>query len=384
MTATPEAITDILQESTAFVSIGRNSMCDVVVIGGGVIGLSIAFELSLNGVSVRILEQGQFGQEASWAGAGMLPPGNSAWAATAEAKLRAASHERWPGWASQLREMTNIDSGYVRCGGLTVRASLDAEAFSRDIARWRTEGVTVEPVSSTQLRERFPALNSRIAEGCFLPELGQVRNPWLIKALQAACVKRGVELFAGHPVMSIEHNGHRVHSVRTPAGEFTAGQFVVASGAWSGELARQVGMNLDIEPVRGQMVLLEAQPLPFSCVIEDGLRYMVPRPDGRILVGSTEERVGFDKRNTVDGVAGLLKLAQHLVPSLSHAKLERSWAGLRPHRPGGLPFMGKSRAYENVFVAAGHFRAGLQLSPITALLMRELILGQPTSLPLEN
>ncbi len=358
-------------------------MCDVVVIGGGVIGLSIAFELSLHKVSVRILEQGQFGQEASWAGAGMLPPGNSAWAVTPEAKLRAASHERWPGWVNQLRELTGIDPGYVRCGGLTVRASLDEVEFSREIARWTAEGVTVEPVAGQALRERFPALNPEISQAGFLPELGQVRNPWLVKSLQAACVKQGVELFAGHPVMAIEHNGHRVHSVRTPAGEFTAGQFVIASGAWSGELTRQVGMQLEIEPVRGQMLLLEAQPLPFSCVIEDGLRYMVPRPDGRILVGSTEERVGFDKRNTVEGVDGLLKLAQSLVPSLSQARLAQSWAGLRPHRPGGLPFLGKSGAYENVFVAAGHFRAGLQLSPITALLMRELILGQPTSLPLE-
>ncbi len=357
-------------------------MCDVVVIGGGVIGLSIAFELSLHNVSVRILEQGQFGQEASWAGAGMLPPGNPAWAATPEARLRAASHVLWPTWASRLRELTGIDSGYVRCGGLTVHSSSAESEFSQEKARWIAEGIALESLSGISLRERFPALNPSIQEACFLPELGQVRNPRLIKALQAACVQRGVELFSGHPVMSIEHNGQRVHSVRTPAGEFTAGQFVIASGAWSGELARQVGMNLDIEPVRGQMVLLDAQPLPFSCVIEDGLRYMVPRPDGRILVGSTEERVGFDKRNTVDGVAGLLKLAQQLVPSLSQAKLERSWSGLRPHRPGGLPFIGPSGIYDNVFVAAGHFRAGLQLSPITATLMREMLLGQPVSLPL--
>lgn len=359
-------------------------MCDVVVIGGGVIGLSIAYELSLHNISVRILEQGQFGQEASWAGAGMLPPGNSAWAATPEARLRAASHERWPAWANQLRELTGIDTGYVRCGGLTVQHTLNADEFAHDIARWKAEGVTVEPVTAAELHVRFPKLNPVVQQAGFLPDLGQVRNPWLIKALQAACIHQGVELFPGHPVMSIEQNGHRVHSVRTPAGEFTAGQFVIASGAWSGELARQVGVNLEIEPVRGQMVLLEARPLPFSCVIEDGLRYMVPRPDGRILVGSTEERVGFDKRNTVGGVDGLLQLAQQLVPCLAQAKLERSWAGLRPHRPGGLPFLGTSRTYENMFVAAGHFRAGLQLSPITAQLMRELILGQPTSLPLDN
>jgi glycine oxidase len=109
---------------------------------------------------------------------------------------------------------------------------------------------------------------------------------------------------------------------------------------------------------------------------------MVPRPDGRILVGSTEERVGFDKRNTVVGVSGLLQLAQQLVPSLADAKLERTWAGLRPYRPGGVPFIGRSSHFENVLVAAGHFRAGLQLSPITAKLIREMVLHQPVCLSL--
>ncbi len=355
-------------------------MDDVIVIGGGVIGLSIAFELSLHGVSVRVLERGQFGQEASWAGAGMLPPGNPAGAATLEAKLRAASHERWPEWVRRLQELTKIDPGYIRCGGLTVQSTLNAGAYAEEVARWTTERVAIEPLSSIELRERFPALNPTITEASFLPDVSQVRNPRLLKSLQAACVQQGIELLAGHPVTAIEHAGDRICSVRTPTEEFTAGQFVVAGGAWSNELARLVGWNLEIEPVRGQMVLLEAQPLPFTCVIEDGLRYMVPRGDGRILVGSTEERVGFVKQNTVGGVDGLLKLAQQLVPSLANAKLERTWAGLRPHRPGGLPFLGRSGSYENLFVAAGHFRAGLQLSPITAKLMREMVLGQPPSL----
>lgn len=359
-------------------------MCDVVVIGGGVIGLSIAYELSRHNLSVSVLEQGQFGQEASWAGAGMLPPGNSGWASTPEARLRAASFDRWPEWVASLHDATGINTGYVRCGGVSVACEGQEHEFAQDLARWQAEQITVETLPPTELRRRFPFLGENVVQACSLPDVAQVRNPWLIKSLHAACAHRGVKLLAGHPVMSLEHNGHRVHSVRTPAGEFAAGQFVIAGGAWSGELVRQVGFDLPIEPVRGQIVLLEARPVPFTTVVENGTRYIVPRPDGRILIGSTEERVGFDKRTTVDGVAGLLALAQELVPTLNNARVERTWAGLRPHRPGGLPYIGRGGPYDNLFVAAGHFRAGLQLSPITAQLMRELILSQPASLPLPN
>ncbi len=359
-------------------------MCDVVVIGGGVIGLSIAYELSLHNLSVSVLEQGQFGQEASWAGAGMLPPGNSAWAATPEARLRSASYDRWPAWVQQLQDATGMITGYVRCGGVAVAFRGQEEEFSHDVARWSAEQLALEMLAPTELRKRFPVIGDDVVRACSLPDTAQVRNPWLIKALQAACGQRGVKLFAGHPVLAMDHNGRRVHSVRTPDGQFAAGQFVIAGGAWSGELARHADVDIAIEPVRGQIVLLEARPLPFTHIIENGTRYIVPRSDGRILIGSTEERSGFDKRTTAAGVSSLLMLAQQLAPCLGNARVERTWAGLRPHRPGGLPYIGRGGNYDNLFIAAGHFRAGLQLSPITAQLMRELILGQPTSLPLEN
>ncbi|HET6423228.1 MAG TPA: glycine oxidase ThiO [Planctomycetaceae bacterium] len=359
-------------------------MSDVLVIGGGVIGLSIAYELSQHNLSVIVLEQGQFGQEASWAGAGMLPPGNSAWAATPEARLRSASYDRWPSWVQSLHEATGISTGFVRCGGIMVARHDQDHEFSQDLSRWNAERLVVESLSPQELRQRFPFLGETMTRGCYLPDVAQVRNPWLIQSLYAACAQRGVTLLAGHAVTTFESDGHRIHSVRTPAGDFSAGQFVIAGGAWSGGMTRQLGIDLHVEPVRGQIVLLESRPLPCSHVIENGTRYIVPRPDGRILIGSTEEHVGFDKRTTAGGVTGLLALAQELVPCLAQARVERTWAGLRPYRPGGLPYLGRGPGYDNLFIAAGHYRAGLQLSPITAQLIRELVLGQPASLPLEN
>lgn len=352
---------------------------DVIVIGGGVIGLSIAWELAGKGLLVRVLEQGQFGQEASWAGAGILPPGNPEWASSPEARLRAASHLLWSGWTERLKSETGIDNGYSRCGGLEVRATGEAVELDAEVAAWRAEGVVVETPDLTELRERFPALHSTITCGYVLPELGQVRNPRHLKALISGCATRGVDLRTGSPVAAFHRDGDRIVSVRTTIGEeHHAAEFVVAGGAWSREVLRHAGHDLAIEPVRGQMVLLDAQPLPFRCVIQHGLRYLVPRADGRVLIGSTEERAGFDKRNTAEAVSELIDFARGLVPPLGTARFERCWSGLRPHAPGGLPYIGRLPGTVNLCVAAGHFRAGLQLSPITAVTVARTILERST------
>ncbi len=354
---------------------------DVIVIGGGVIGLSIAWELAGHGLAVRVLEQGQFGQEASWAGAGMLPPGNPAWAGTPEAQLRAASHLLWPDWTAQLRDETGIDNGFRRCGGLEIRVGGSASDLDAEVANWRAEGVAVETPSRDELRARFPILHPDTSCGYFLPDLCQVRNPRHLKALAAACGSRGVELCPGMPVVGFNRTNNRIQSVRTPGNEHSAAEFVIASGAWSRELTRQAGQELNFVPVRGQIVLLEMRPLPFDCVVQLGTRYLVPRNDGRILVGSTEEHVGFDKRNTAEAVSELIQFACGLVPVLKDARFERCWAGLRPSLPGGLPMIGRLPGVANATIAAGHFRAGLQLSPITAVKVRRLIAPEGTTPP---
>ncbi len=351
---------------------------DVIVIGGGVIGLSIAWELAGQGMSVRLLEQGQLGQEASWAGAGMLLPGNPDLARSPEARLRAESHVLWPDWTERLRAETGIDNGYTRCGGIEVRLNGSASELDAEVAAWRSDGVVVDTPSLDEFRRRFPALHPDLSSGYSLPELGQVRNPRHLKALISGCASRGVDLHTGSPVIGFDRAGDRIVSARTPREVHRAGEFVVAGGAWSRELLRQAGHDVSIEPVRGQMVLLEARPLPFRCVIQSGLRYLVPRADGRILIGSTEEHAGFDKRNTAEGVAGLIDFARSVVPALGDARFERCWSGLRPHATNGLPRIGRLPETANLSVAAGHFRAGLQLSPITAVKVAQAILGRET------
>lgn len=350
---------------------------DVIVIGGGVIGLSIAWELARNNITVRVLEQGQFGQEASWAGAGMLPPGNPAAARTAEAKLRGGSHLLWPEWTGQLRSVTGIDNGFHRCGGVEVCPPESHESLDARIAAWQAEQVAIEPLAAESLHRLVPALHPEIASGYLLPELGQVRNPRHLKALLQACATSGVDLCPGTPVVDFVRSGERITSVRTPGEDFCASEVIVAGGAWSRTILQRAGLETDFEPVRGQIVLLETRPSLIRHVIEVGNRYLVPRPDGRVLIGSTEERAGFEKRTTAGGVAGLIEFARRLIPELGNARFERCWAGLRPFAPGGLPRIGRVPGTSNLSLAAGHFRAGLQLSPMTAVLIRKLILGQP-------
>lgn len=356
-------------------------MSDVLIIGGGVIGLSTAWELSQAGAKVTVLEQGAFGREASWAGAGMLRPGNCERAATAESRLRSQSHRLWPDWSARLREATGVDNGYFRCGALEVRREGPTDVLAEEISAWKTAGVTTEEISYDTLHQRFPAIGSSVRTAYFQPDLAQVRNPRHLKALLCACELAGVELRPGSAVLGFEQQDGRITGVKTPQGMQAASDYLVTSGAWSGHLLATLGISLPVKPLRGQIVLLEQRPLAFRHVIQEGSRYLVPRPDGRVLIGATEEDVGFQKQNTAGAVAELLQFACELVPSLAQAHVERTWSGLRPHSPKGIPFLGRVSGWQNLWVGAGHFRTGLEMSPISAVLLRQLLLGQSPTLP---
>lgn len=354
-------------------------MSDVIVVGGGVIGLSTAWELASHGATVQVIEQGVIGQEASWAGAGMLPPGKLAGETSGEGRLRALSCELWPEWTQSLREATGIDNGYQNCGAIEV--SFD-RSLQEEACAWEAAGNKVEFLSDERRRHFEPAISSSIKDAYRLDEFCQVRNPRHLKALAAACEEAGVKFLEGTPVCGWRMSGDRVTHVRTSGDDHAAGQFVICSGAWSRQLTQDAGVQLNVEPMRGQIVLLRCSPLPFRHVIQDGARYLVPRADGRILIGSTEERVGFVKQNTVDGVQSLLQFAVSVVPALASAEIERTWSGLRPFSGREEPFISRLPAQENLFVAAGHFRSGLQMSPGTAVLVRQMLQGQESSIPI--
>ncbi len=357
-------------------------MPDVVLIGAGVIGLSIADELAAHGQSVLILEQSLPGKEASWAGAGMLPPGNLSFAKTPEAKLRGLSAQHWPSTSRRLREETGIDNGYLPCGSLCIGREDDLPRLTREIRDYRSEHVEVETLVGPDIRRHESSVSPDFAHGYRLPQAAQVRNPRHLSALLASIAKRGVEIRSGTPCLGFDSRGEKILAVRTPAETIHAGQFVITSGAWSTPLLQQMGTPLAVHPVRGQMVLLRILPRILNHLVEVGIRYLVPRADDRILLGATQEEVGFDKSNTLEGIENLLAFGHALVPQLRSAVIERSWAGLRPASPDGLPLIGRLPRYQNLYAATGHFRSGLQMSLGTARVMRQLLLDQPTEIDL--
>ena len=360
-------------------------MADVLIVGGGAIGLTVAYELAGQGAAVTVLEQGQFGQEASWAGAGILHPGYLERAVAPDAKLRALSFSLWKSLSQDLRESTGIDNGFRNCGGVQI-SSDRADTLRREMQTWSDEGVETQWLNMVDLAKVEPAIGPQFQCGFRLPELCQVRNPRHLKALYQGCLSRGVRLIAGTPVVDWDIQMGKVRSaqVLTETGRYSADCFVITAGAWTKRLLQRAQLKFEINPVRGQIVMLYMPALPIHHVIEDGPRYLVPRSDGRILIGSTEEWVGFDKRNTAEGVLSLLEFGQRLVPELKQATVERCWSGLRPRSASGLPVLDRVPEFSNLFVAAGHFRSGLQLSPATGVVMRQLLLGQPTSVPLAS
>jgi glycine oxidase len=363
-------------------------MHDCLIIGGGVVGLSLAYELARRGRSVRVVDRQMPGRESSWAGAGIFPPAPTRPDASPLDKLSAFSLRLHADWAARLRDETEIDNGYRRCGGLYLA---DTDALVRELraiaVKWRGEGITVEEPSPELVREIEPFFAAAVERGqlhaaVLLPDEVQLRNPWHLQALVAACEARGVEISSGMEVEEFEIAGGRMRSIRTRHGELAAEQFAICSGAWSGLLLARAGVPIAVKLIRGQIVLLKLPEQALRRVVYVGPHYLVPRDDGRILVGSTLEDVGFDRRNTAAAVRELLDFALAWSPLLQSADVESCWAGLRPASGDGLPYIGKLPGVENAFVGAGHFRSGLIQAPGTAVLLAQLMHGEPTALDL--
>lgn len=358
-------------------------MDDCLILGGGVIGLSLAWELAQHGQRVRVIDRRSPGEEASWAGAGILPPSALRDRDDSARRLAGLSYELHPEWARRLREETGIDTGFRRCGGVYLANSPHGDDLRAMAEACTADGVRVEQITPAQLADIEPALADGAAGrrplALHLPDEAQLRNPRHLRALLTACVGRGVTLSSGIEAEDFLVTGNRVTGVRTSAGVLAARTVCLAGGAWSRMLAERLGVRPAIKPIRGQMVLLQCDRPPLKHVVNVGPRYLVPRDDGHVLVGSTEEDVGFDRRTTATGVEGLLEFAIALAPRLAAARFDRCWSGFRPGTADGLPYLGAVPGLENAFIAAGHHRSGLTLSPATAVVMSQLIRGeQPT------
>ncbi len=353
---------------------------DVLIVGGGVIGLSAAYYLALENVAVTLIDRGDFGQEASWAGAGILPPASPVDREDAFEQLHRLSMLEFPKLSADLLRQTRIDNGYRVCGGLEFQAGAD----SGHAGEWSGADVAAETLDEPATRIREPALGKNLGPATYLPGLAQVRNPWHMRALIEACRLLGVRLEPRCECLDILARGDRIASAWTSQGELTCSRLLITTGAWSANLVQKLGCRVPVSPVRGQIVLFNMKKPVLRHVLMWGARYLVPREDGRVLVGSTEENAGFVKQTTDEAIASLSALAVQLVPALAQVPVEKTWAGLRPGTPDGKPCLGRLPGWHNAFLAAGHFRAGIQLSPGTGMICSDLLLDRKPVIPLES
>ncbi len=336
---------------------------DVLIIGGGVIGLATAIELRLRSLDVTVIVR-DFQAGASHAAAGMLAPVAEQIPPGAMLELCLLSRQLYPDWTSKIEQLSGLSTGYWNCGILAPVY----EQMDRNDAQW---------LDKQAISKHQPNLSSDVVGGWWYPEDGQVDNRALTLALRAAAVALGVNIQEGITAKNFIHHQDRVIGICTANNELIhAEHYVLATGAWSQEL-----LPIPVHPKKGQMlsVRVTEQQLPLKQVLYAPDVYIVPRTDGRILIGATMEDVGFTPYNTPAGVQLLLQNAIHLYPQLQHYPIEEFWWGFRPSTPDELPILGAS-PYANLTLATGHHRNGILLAPATANLIADVINNQIPSL----
>jgi glycine oxidase len=355
---------------------------DVVVIGGGVIGLAIARALCVRGMKrVVLIERASLGAEASHAAAGMLAPQAEANRADAFFELACASRDLYPSFADELREETGTDIELERTGTLYLAFTQKDEEEIEHRYNWqRRASLPVERLSAEEVRRLEPCVSQEVRGALRFPLDVQVENRRLIAALSTSIEKHGVRLLTQTHVRSLKIERGQVRGVETSRGNVHAPVVVVATGAWTSFLASSDKSfpTPGIEPVRGQMLCFETNPRLAHHVIYSPRGYIVPRLDGRLLAGSTTEHAGFEKRVTGAGVHAITSHALEIAPAVGNLPLVDSWAGLRPRAEDEWPVMGACAEVRGLFYATGHYRNGILLAPLTGELVAEQIMTGST------
>lgn len=346
-------------------------MTEIAIVGAGVIGLMTARELARSGVEVTLIERGVSAHEASWAGGGIVSPLYPWRHCDAIIRLALWSQSSYILLAQELFAETGCDPELRQKGILMVDVKDESEALRWGYDHYRP----LTKVDGEFIHEKEPHINPEFDSAMWMPEVASIRNPRLGRALRLSVEHNpDIQLVEQCEVEGFIVQGERVEGVRTSRGEFRADITVVAGGAWSGELLSTLGLTLPVEPVRGQMMVFKAPPgLIDRIVMLDG-RYLIPRSDGRILVGSTLERVGFDKETTEEARDSLYETALKILPDLAQYPVEHHWAGLRPGSPEGVPFIGPVPGWSGLHLNCGHYRNGLVLAPASTRLLSDLLL----------
>jgi glycine oxidase len=354
---------------------------DALVIGAGIVGLSAARMLAAAGRRVLVLERHRVGAEASSAAAGMLAPQGEAEPGWPLLDLALRARDFHVGLAAALENETGLSVELSRRGTFHIAFTEAEEARLQARGEWqRARGLEAHAISARELREAEPNLNGAARAGLYLPGDYSVDNVRLTRALAVSAVARGASLVCGRAVTHLLVEQGAVIGVQAGGETFRAPVVINAGGAWAGQLAGDPAPPV-VEPVRGQLLALEMAPPPLRHAVVSPRGYVVPRMDGRLIVGSTSERAGFDKSVTAAGLRTLLDIALEIAPVLGDVRVADSWAGLRPATPDGLPVVGCG-AVTGLFHAAGLYRNGILLGPLVGEIVAGLVMGQPAPVDL--
>ena len=344
----------------------------VVIVGGGVIGLLTAFNLATQGQAVVLLERAGVGQESSWAGGGIVSPLYPWRYSPAVTALSHWSQDFYPQLAERLFATTGVDPQVHTTGLYWLDLDDEPEALAWAVR----EGRPLSKVDISVAHNAVPVLGGGYSQAIFMANVANVRNPRLVKSLKAALLALpGVTIREQCVVTGFAVDNGRVAGVDTAQGPILGDQVVLAAGAWSGDLLGTLGLSLPVEPVKGQMILYKCDSNFLSSMVLAKGRYAIPRRDGHILIGSTLEHEGFDKTPTETALESLKASAVELIPALAHAEVVGHWAGLRPGSPEGIPYIGPVPGFKGLWLNCGHYRNGLVLAPASCQLFADLLLG---------
>lgn len=346
---------------------------DVVIIGGGVIGLTIARALGQRGVrDVCLIERSSLGAEASFAAGGILGPQAEAKARDDFLELACRSRDLYPNFAASLSEETGIDVELDNTGTLYIALTEhDLSEIEKRYEWQRRAGLAVEKLTPAAARDLEPCIAESVRGALHFPLEFQVENRRLLNALINSVDKLGITIATQTNVDSITIERGRLTGVQTSRGFVSCRTAIIAAGTWSSIIQHSAAPL--IEPIRGQMICFDAKPQLTRHVIHSPRGYLVPRRDGRVLAGSTSEHAGFTKQVTAGGISFILANAQEISPAISNLPIVDTWSGLRPRAADGLPVLGPCDEIDGLVYATGHYRNGILLAPVTGELIAEAV-----------
>ncbi len=351
---------------------------DAVIAGGGLIGASIALELAEAGLKVAVFDAREPGREASWASAGMISPAPENPGMIPFVPMSLASVALYPDFISRVEELAGARVGYRKDGALDVILDENAEEeLSTVIALQRGVGLKAAALSAEQARQMEPALTEEMQAAVFREDEASLDTRVFTNGALKAAERKGVEIFAGNGARGLWKAGERCRGLILENGQVEAKWTVIAAGCFSARI-EGVAPYAPVSPAKGQLVALRCESVQLKRILWLEHKYLVPRNDGRIIAGSTIEHTGFDHDVTAGGVQLILREVMKMVPALDQARIEETWAGLRPDSPDHLPIIGPTDL-EGLLIATGHFRSGILLAPITARLIREWVSARQVS-----